>query len=303
MAGEEHVVGVGPPRRPQPTGVPGRDLDAADQDGVGPRVDRGVDAGLPPRHGARAGVRHRAAGRSVADASPCSRAQSLGRHVVERSTIAAARGSVPRASAFSSSVSVSTRSARISSISVASHRSPSLSGAIAGWSYRMIGDDSTTSASSPSPDRAPGTCRRCGTPATAAPRRPSAGRAARRRRRRRRRAAVCTATSERRSASSRVGVLDRRRRRVLDRHGDLHERAGAVGPLARRRAPRRRPARGGAPRDAATRCRRRSAVAPAPRRRAGDHELARASPPASGSRAHGRQVDLVLDRLVPRHPR
>ena len=52
--------------------------------------------------------------------APCSRAQISGGMSSQRSTIAAARGSVPRASAFSSSVSVSTRRARISSISVAS---------------------------------------------------------------------------------------------------------------------------------------------------------------------------------------
>ena len=62
-----------------------------------------------------------------------------------RSTIAAARGSVPRASAFSWSVMVITRSVRISSISVASNRSPALSGAMLGWSPSTMGDTSTAS--------------------------------------------------------------------------------------------------------------------------------------------------------------
>ena len=68
-----------------------------------------------------------------------------------RSRMAAARGSVPRTSRFSSSVSVIVRSRRISSISVESKRLPALSGATSGWSYRMIGDDSTTSRSPSSP--------------------------------------------------------------------------------------------------------------------------------------------------------
>jgi len=66
--------------------------------------------------------------------APCRRSQTSGGISSHRSTIAAARRSVPRASAFSSSVRVSTRRARISSISVASQKSPALSGATAGWS-------------------------------------------------------------------------------------------------------------------------------------------------------------------------
>ena len=60
--------------------------------------------------------------------------EQLGRHASTRSMISAARGSVARASRFSSSVSVSVRRLRISSISVASNRSPGLSGAMPGWS-------------------------------------------------------------------------------------------------------------------------------------------------------------------------
>ena len=64
--------------------------------------------------------------------------------------IAAAFASVALACAFSSSVSVMTRSVRISSISVESNIAATLSGATAGWSYRMIGDARTTSDVCPS---------------------------------------------------------------------------------------------------------------------------------------------------------
>ena len=66
--------------------------------------------------------------------APCMRSHTSGGRSSQRSTMAAARASVPRASAFSSSVRVRTRRARISSISVASNMSPWLSGATAGWS-------------------------------------------------------------------------------------------------------------------------------------------------------------------------
>ena len=52
----------------------------------------------------------------------------------QRSMISAARGSVARASAFSSSVIVITRRVRISSISVESNRAPALCSATSGWS-------------------------------------------------------------------------------------------------------------------------------------------------------------------------
>ena len=74
--------------------------------------------------------------------APCSRSIISGGSPSSRSISSAARGSVARASRFSSSVSASVRSVRISSISVASNRSPALSGAISGWSYRMTGEDS-----------------------------------------------------------------------------------------------------------------------------------------------------------------
>ena len=50
----------------------------------------------------------------------------------QRSMIAAARGSVARASAFSASVIVITRRVRISSISVASNSAPGLCSATSG---------------------------------------------------------------------------------------------------------------------------------------------------------------------------
>ncbi len=56
----------------------------------------------------------------TARTAPCSRAHISSGMLSQRSMMAAARGSVARASAFSSSVRVSTRRARISSISVAS---------------------------------------------------------------------------------------------------------------------------------------------------------------------------------------
>ena len=76
---------------------------------------------------------------------PCRRCSSWGESPSQRSMIAAARGSVARAAAFSSSVRVITRRVRISSISVASNIATALSGATAGWSDRMIGAASTTS--------------------------------------------------------------------------------------------------------------------------------------------------------------
>ena len=83
--------------------------------------------------------------------APCSFSSISGGSPSSRSIRSAARGSVARASRFSSSVSAIVRSVRISSISVASNRSPALSGAISGWSYRMTGEDSTRSWQSAGP--------------------------------------------------------------------------------------------------------------------------------------------------------
>jgi hypothetical protein len=79
-----------------------------------------------PSSGGVIGVRERIA--------PCSRAKPSGGSAPTRSTMAAARGSVALASAFSCSVRVSVRSDKISSISVASCRLSGLSGATCGWS-------------------------------------------------------------------------------------------------------------------------------------------------------------------------
>ena len=179
QAGEEHVVRVGAARRAQRARwcrVP------RPRRRRPPRVSvHGSTAASTPgsHHGTapRRRVRRRQPARS-ARMVPCRRSHTSGGMSSQRSTIAAARGSVPRASAFSSSVRVRTRSARISSISVASQRSPSLSGAIAGWSYRMIGDDSTTSAVAVADEHREGAV--AGSRATAAPRARRAGRAARR---------------------------------------------------------------------------------------------------------------------------
>ena len=107
-----------------------RDRDPGDADRVLPRVDLGVDGRLPPRQH----VGRRRSPSPIGRISPWRLANTSGENPSIRSTMAAARGSVLRASRFSSSVSVRMRSARISSISVASHMSPGLSAATAGWS-------------------------------------------------------------------------------------------------------------------------------------------------------------------------
>lgn len=91
--------------------------------------------------------------------APCSRSSTSGGIDSARSITAAARASVPRASRFSCSVRAAVRRARISSISVASYMAPTLSGAMAGWSSRMIGEDRTTSARPGSPASTGQVCR------------------------------------------------------------------------------------------------------------------------------------------------
>ena len=66
--------------------------------------------------------------------TPCRRAMASGDMASHWSMICAARGSVARAWAFSSSVMVITRRIRISSISVQSNSAVSLCSAISGWS-------------------------------------------------------------------------------------------------------------------------------------------------------------------------
>ena len=105
-------------------------------------VDRPRRAALEPVP-ARPGSSRAPAAR--ARSAPCRRISSSGERPSERSRISRTRGSDARASAFSSSVSW--RMLRISSWSISppSNRSPGLSGAIRGWSSRMIGDDSSVS--------------------------------------------------------------------------------------------------------------------------------------------------------------
>ena len=105
---------------------------------------RGRSTRGPDRAGRR---RCRSAGGAVQ--TPCSDAISSSVIVSQRSMIAAARGSVARASAFSSSVIVCTRRVSISSISVPSKKSPTLSGATAGKSYRITGEARTRSRAAP----------------------------------------------------------------------------------------------------------------------------------------------------------
>ena len=84
LTGEEQVVGVGAARRVAAArAVPAADVDAADHDGVGPRVDRGVDGRLPPRHGTRRRRRVGAGRRRLQRADRAVEARPhLGRHVV-----------------------------------------------------------------------------------------------------------------------------------------------------------------------------------------------------------------------------
>ena len=106
-------------------------------DGIGPRVDRGVLGRVPPRErlgairldpavgrGRCAAVERRLGAGPLGACQrrkiPCSCSHAPGDISSQRSMMAAARGSVARASDFSLSVRVTTRRARISSISVAS---------------------------------------------------------------------------------------------------------------------------------------------------------------------------------------
>ena len=128
---EEHVVRVGPARRAEAHRCrwrPRRRRRARCRSTGRRRRRRRAPTTAPAASSSASG-----SGRS-SRMVPCSRPSTSGAMLSMRSTIAAARGSVARASAFSSSVRVRIRRARISSISVASQRSPSLSGAISGWS-------------------------------------------------------------------------------------------------------------------------------------------------------------------------
>ena len=173
MSGEEQVVRVGAARRPEPH--PGARARPRRRRRATVSVHGSTAASTAGSHHGTATVRIAsiaAAGAApecvAVQARPHSRApcRRCGRRSRPRG------GRCARASAFSSSVRVRTRSARISSISVASHRSPSLSGATSGWSYRMIGDGQHHPVVAAR--RAPGTCRRCRSPRPR-PAAPSAG--------------------------------------------------------------------------------------------------------------------------------
>ncbi len=163
-AGQEPVLGVAAAAGTQQhVAAPGH-RHAADQHRVGVRVDRGVGARIPPRRvlGGRSAAESAPevgdrllpaavpAGR-IERIAPCSRSMISGGIASTASMIPAARGSVARASAFSSSVSTSVRRVRISSFSSPSNRLIVLSGASCGWSARMIGDESSRSARSAGP--------------------------------------------------------------------------------------------------------------------------------------------------------
>ena len=78
--GEEHVVGVGAPRRLEPHGGARAHLDAVDHRRVGPRVDLRVGARVPPRHAAAGGSS--ATGRRDRTDRAVEAGPHLGRHVV-----------------------------------------------------------------------------------------------------------------------------------------------------------------------------------------------------------------------------
>ena len=82
-AGEEEVVGVGPPRGVQANRRALPDLDPADPRGVGPGVDAGVDRWLPPRQRRLGGSASSGLGRRTDRADRAVQAlPDLGRHVV-----------------------------------------------------------------------------------------------------------------------------------------------------------------------------------------------------------------------------
>ena len=91
LAGEEDVVGVGraDDQAAGRTFVPAATSTPAITTDVGPRVDRRVDAGVPPRRRLGLGTRQSAAIERIA---PCSRAQTSGGRSSKRSTMAAAAG-------------------------------------------------------------------------------------------------------------------------------------------------------------------------------------------------------------------
>src|SRR5664279_2945595 len=131
------------------SGDHGPSAPAADQDPSAPAADPDPSAPAADPDPSAPAADHGPSGDPIAARGsrrvPCNLARSAADMPSHRSMMAAAAGSVARAAAFSSSVRVITRSVRISSISVESNNAPALSGATAGWSYRMIGDAKTMS--------------------------------------------------------------------------------------------------------------------------------------------------------------
>ena len=115
------------PTRPRPGPTRGSPVSNAGTGPARPVLLEGVPPGQPRR------------GQRIA---PCSLSSSSGGIVVDPVDDLGGRGSVAARLALLLVGQRSVRRLRISSISVPSNRSPGLSGAISGWSYRMIGEDS-----------------------------------------------------------------------------------------------------------------------------------------------------------------
>lgn len=173
VALEEEVLGVGAPqagrsrtRLPTPTRTPSIGIRSRAGSAVSSRAGshQGVSGLNTASSSQSSGIRSSAGASGPvisrsARTAPWRRSSTSGGMVSARSITAAARASVPRASRFSWSVRAAVRRARISSISVASYMAPMLSGAMAGWSSRMIGEESTTSARPGSPASTGQVCR------------------------------------------------------------------------------------------------------------------------------------------------
>src|SRR4029079_10626045 len=132
-AGERQVEDVAALARLEPHAAAGAQRDPVDLDRVGP----GALELLPVAWD----VAHRITCQSRI--VPCRRMISSGVSASVRSRISAARGSDARISAFSASVRLRMLRTSVWSISPPSKRSPGLSGAIRGWSSRMIGEESS----------------------------------------------------------------------------------------------------------------------------------------------------------------
>src|SRR4029079_14201392 len=140
-AGERQVEDVAALARLEPHAAAGAQRDPVDLDRVGP----GALELLPVAWD----VAHRITCQSRI--VPCRRMISSGVSDSVRSRISAARSQDARISAFSVSVRLRMWRTSIWSISPPSKRSPGLSGAIRGWSSRMIGEDSSRSVAPASP--------------------------------------------------------------------------------------------------------------------------------------------------------